>query len=63
MEEVENFIKERIKLHVASATDTQDIQCSDEEIWLSAKGKANRCEDWCNVNQFCNQYKNYMEEK
>jgi hypothetical protein len=60
--EIEEFIKERIRLHTNALTNTQDVICSDEERWLSAKGKANRCEDWCNVNQFCNQYKNYMEE-
>jgi len=63
MEEVENFIKERIRIHVDALTNTQDVICSDEDVWLTSKGKANRCEDWCNVNQFCNQYKNYMEEK
>jgi len=60
--EIEEFIKERIRLHTNALTNTQDVICSDEERWLSAKGKANRCEDWCNVNQFCDQYKNYMEE-
>jgi|TARA_R110001592_G_scaffold291113_1_gene560343 hypothetical protein len=60
--EIEEFVRERIRLHTNALTDTQDIICSDEERWLSKKGKANRCEDWCNVNQFCNQYKNYMEE-
>ncbi len=61
-EEIEEFIKERIRLHIGALESTQDVICSDEERWMSAKGKANRCEDWCNVNKFCNQYKNNMEE-
>ena len=62
-EEIEEFIKERIRLHIGALENTQDVICSDEERWMSTKGKANRCEDWCNVNQFCDQYKNNMEEK
>jgi len=63
MEEVENFIKERIKLHINALENTQKVLCSDKDVWMTAKGKANRCEDWCNVNKFCNQYKSYMEDK
>ena len=33
------------------------FDCTDEERWLSPKGIYNRCESYCNVNQFCNQYK------
>lgn len=56
-DEIQDFIVERIKLHEEAMKEPQKFICSDEEIWLSPKGIATRCEQWCNVNSFCQQYK------
>ncbi len=57
MNEVEDFIRERIRLHRVAIQEPEMFDCTDEERWLSPKGIYNRCESYCNVNQFCNQYK------
>tara|TARA_R100000742_G_C4279340_1_gene103655 strand:+ start:3652 stop:4437 length:786 start_codon:yes stop_codon:yes gene_type:complete len=57
MEKVEDFVKERIRLHRVALEEPDMFDCSDEERWLSPKGVYNRCKHYCNVNQFCNQYK------
>tara|TARA_B100000131_G_scaffold142322_1_gene138477 strand:+ start:6877 stop:7650 length:774 start_codon:yes stop_codon:yes gene_type:complete len=55
-EEIIKFIMERIALHEKAIENPQEILCSDEERWLSPKGVYNRCEHYCNVNKFCDQY-------
>ena len=57
MNEVEDFIRERIRLHRVAIQEPDMFDCTDEERWLSPKGIYNRCESYCNVNEFCNQYK------
>lgn len=57
MADAEKFVKERIRIHRIATQEPNLFDCSDEERWISPKGIYNRCEHYCNVNQFCNQYK------
>jgi hypothetical protein len=59
-EERERFLKERVAIH-QEAHGSYDLggtlpECSEEERWVR-KGKATRCEEYCVVNKFCEQYK------
>lgn len=58
VEQTEAYLKGRIALFkgCVGLKDNELPLCTDEEIWLK-KGKAGRCEKYCQVNKFCNQYK------
>jgi hypothetical protein len=54
------------------ATSVHETQAEAQEALKTVKGVANivirpgertRCENYCNVNKFCNQYQKYLEEK
>lgn len=65
-EERHAFLKARVALH-QEAQGAHDLggtlpECTEEERWVR-KGKAVRCEEYCPVARFCDQYKLSEEEK
>lgn len=58
-EKQDEYIKERVKLHLAAQTlEDKDLPlCTEEERWCNAKKKDVKCQDYCNVNKFCEYYK------
>lgn len=59
-EERERFLRERVAIH-QEAHGSYDLggtlpECSEEERWVR-KGKATRCEEYCVVSGFCEQYR------
>jgi len=54
-----NFIKERVRIHKETEKTGRFPNCDEEDLWITKTGYRNRCEDYCNVNKFCEQYKQY----
>jgi hypothetical protein len=59
-EERERFLRERVAVH-QEANGSYDLggtlpECTDEDRWLR-KGKAMRCEEYCVVRDYCEQYR------
>ena len=40
-----------------------DRNLNGDHVIQHRPGKRTRCEDWCNVSQYCDQYKEYLENK
>lgn len=57
----EDYIKERLALFkkYQDVPDKKIPRCSDEELWLTKKGKANAC-NYCDVRCVCDQYRELL---
>ena len=59
IEDTEKFLSEKV-LAIIKAEGLDDValpECSDEERWWNDYKKVyNRCEKYCDVNKYCNQY-------
>ena len=56
-EEAEAFLARRVMLHQAAREEGRYDGCTDAERWINAKGDYPRCETYCNVSSWCDQYR------
>lgn len=62
IDKTETYLKERIKLFKScvGVADDKLPECTQADMW-EKRGKPGRCEKYCPVNRFCNQYRAYKE--
>ena len=67
IEETEKFVRDSVSVwkKVKDLPDDDLPECPVDELWIDKKDgfTRKRCEDYCGVNMFCNQYQKYKEEK
>ena len=54
MDQTESFMEERVESHVRALQELP--KCADKDLWIR-KGKYTRCENYCSVSKFCDQFK------